>query len=613
FNLGNYEKAIDSYKMSLELGSKLRNGQILWEAYLELANTYIKKGDYYSAIENLKNSINIIENIRSKLVLEEYKYSFLSTNKRLDSYYKLIDILVKIGLRENKISYLRDALLFSEKARARSFLDSIELSKISFEEGISQKLRYYEVELMNEISNLYTKLLNPELTENQKQQLYNKLEEVEQELENIRREMRKNNPAYANLQYPQFITLDEAQKKLISKKTLVLSYLMSSEASYVFALTKDHFKVIPLPPTEEIKRLVRNYLIKISDPESNDFNNGYELYLTLIDPALRHFSGIKRIIIIPDDILHYLPFESISILKNGRNKWLIENFTISYAPSLTSIKEIIERRNDNGKRAKKYLLAIGNPLLEVNGNNSSKNSQVVLKSFYEPGVDVTLDSLRFSTQEVERISSYFPLEKKKVLVAEEAAEERVKEIDLTQYKIIHFATHCIIDDKKPARSSIILKLDQDPQEDGLLQVREIFNLRLNADLVTLSACQTGKGALIRGEGIEGLNRAFFYAGASSLILSLWSVNDQATSQLMQRFYFYLKKRFSVEIALQKAKLELIRSKILSHPFYWAAFIAYGNTQITIIRNNFYPLFFTSAIILALILSIFIKIKNGKSH
>ncbi len=161
---------------------------------------------------------------------------------------------------------------------------------------------------------------------------------------------------------------------------------------------------------------------------------------------------------------------------------------------------------------------------------------------------------------------------------DQASEENFKGQPLSDYRIIHLATHGLIDDKKPGRSAIILSLDPDPKEDGLLQMREIFNLKLNADLVSLSACQTGLGQLIKGEGIEGLSRAFFYAGASSLLLTLWAVNDQASYQLLERFYFHLRSSESIMSALRKAKLEMISSGALSHPYYWGGFVVSGKAD-----------------------------------
>jgi CHAT domain-containing protein/tetratricopeptide (TPR) repeat protein len=607
YNLGNYEQAIEFYKKSIDLASRLRNGNSLWEAYLELANAYKKKGQVELAILNYKNSIDIIENIRSKLALEEYRAGFLGSDKRLDSYYKLIDLLIKTSHHNDRL--LKEAFNFYERAKARAFLDSIEISKIALNESVDQKLRYREMEIMTEISNLYTKLLNPELTEDLRKQILEQLDATEQELEAVRREMRASNPAYANLQYPQFITVDQAQKKFIPQDTVVIAYLLTSENSYAFALTRKSLKVFSLPPAREIRERIKSYLGLLCDPAARDFSAGYELFRLLVEPALT--AGIKRILIIPDDILHFFPFETLRRQNRGRSVWLIEDYSFSYVPSLTSLKELKERKDRNAFSRKQFLLAIGQPTFELNGNGFNSETQIVLKSFYEPGFNLILDKLQFSLQEIETIASYFPAKKRKILAFQEASEEKLKATDLSQYQIIHFATHCIIDDKKPARTSIVLRLDQDPQEDGLLQVREIFNLRLKADLVTLSACQTGSGAFIKGEGIDGLNRAFFYAGASSLLLSLWSVNDQATAQLMARFYYHLKAHRSIERALQKTKLELINSDVLSHPYYWAGFIAHGDTNKIIFRHNNYYFLLPSLAIFALIFSVMIKIRNGK--
>ncbi len=157
---------------------------------------------------------------------------------------------------------------------------------------------------------------------------------------------------------------------------------------------------------------------------------------------------------------------------------------------------------------------------------------------------------------------------------------------LNKYRVLHFASHALIDDKKPVRSAILLALDEDPAEDGLLQTREIYNLKINANLVILSACQTGLGQFIRGEGIEGLNRAFFYSGASSVLISLWSVNDQATSRLMFEFYRSLRIPKTPIQALREAKIEMIHSRTISHPFYWAGFIITGDADSKIFDSNF---------------------------
>lgn len=608
-NLGSHDRAISFHNKAIELALQLRSGQVLWEAYLELANAHRRKGDENEAIINYKNSIAIIEDIRSKLSLEEYKSTYLGTDKRLDAYYRLIDLLVKRGIREEEPSYYDEAFNYLERAKARAFLDSLEVSKVIFNETISQELRYQEIEIMNEISKLFTKLLNPELSSEQKQQISRRLEAAEQELEALRREIRKNYPAYANLRYPEFITANLARKRLIPADTLIIAYLLSSDSSYAFAMTRKNLRVYSIGSLNEIREKIKEYLGMLTDPSNSDFSLGYDLYKVLIEPALDG-SKVKRVVIIPDDILHFLPFETLKFQNHGNRKWLVEKYSLSYAPSLTSLKEIIERGMQQSQKPKKLLLAVGDPSFELNGDQDLPG-RVTLKSFYEPGIDINLERLQFSLQEVDKITGYFPKKKTETLLAKNASEENLKNSKLTDFRIIHFSTHCLIDDKKPARSSIVLRLDQDPQEDGLLQTREIFNLKFNADLVTLSACQTAYGALIRGEGIEGLSRAFFYAGASSLILSLWPINDQATSQLMDRFYYYLKTGHSVEKGLKKAKLELINSETLSHPYYWGGFIAAGHAaRVVVAASSFFWIFIIGGGAAGALL--FVWLRNGRN-
>jgi len=208
---------------------------------------------------------------------------------------------------------------------------------------------------------------------------------------------------------------------------------------------------------------------------------------------------------------------------------------------------------------------------------TGENGDDIFQDFFSSST-FNLSRLKYSSFEIQKIASLFNKTKIKYFERNKASEEQLKAMNLTDYKIIHFATHSLIDDKQPARSSIVLSLDKDPQEDGFLQMREVYNLKLNADLVVLSACQTGLGQFIKGEGIEGINRAFFYAGASTVLMSLWSVNDQASAQLMERFYYHLHAGKSITKALQAAKLEMISSKILSHPYYWAGFIVSGDAD-----------------------------------
>jgi CHAT domain-containing protein/Tfp pilus assembly protein PilF len=580
--LGNYEGSTKYYQRAIDLALGIPGGKILWEAYLEIADAYKEQGKWDAALENYRKSISVIENIRSGVNLEELRATYLGTEKRIDAYYNIIDLYIRLYHQSHDETYEAEAFNYLEKAKARSFLDSIEVSKLDLTEGIDQKLLNRETELMNDISRLHTKLLVPQLSPEQRDSISKALESCENQLDSLKGEIRKASPAYANLSYPTTITLAEAQRNLIDSGTVYFAYLLGRDSSYAFAITRDDLKIFPLPAKGEIQKLVQEHLRSITDPASKDFRFGYRLYECLVKPGLN--PEARRIIIIPDDALYFLPFETLLEKEQGR-EWLVKEYDIAYVPSLSSLRELLERRRTGARKPQKDILAIGDPDFGASEIEGPTDAGPSLGQNPVPGFNTQFYRLKYSGQEVAEIASLFKPKKREVLVRDQATEDRLKAANLSDYKIVHFATHAVIDEKKPARSSIVLTLDQDPTEDGFLQMREVFNLRLRADLVTLSACETGLGRLVRGEGIDGLSRAFFYAGASSVLLSLWAINDQASFQLLERFYVHLRSGKSIMVALRKAKLEMIDSHVLDHPYYWASFIAKGETDLVIFPNE----------------------------
>lgn len=178
---------------------------------------------------------------------------------------------------------------------------------------------------------------------------------------------------------------------------------------------------------------------------------------------------------------------------------------------------------------------------------------------------------------MEGIGGLFSPASRKIYLGSNATESSVKLEKLTEYKRLHFATHAVLDEQTPARSGIVLSLVNTGKEDGILRASEIFNLELDADLVVLSACQTGLGKLIRGEGMVGLTRAFLYAGSSRVLVSLWQVNDLATAEFMTIFYQKMKLGHPPSLAHREAKLAMIHSgaPAYQHPFFWTPFVLVG--------------------------------------
>lgn len=611
--LGDYQNSSLYYDKAINLALAENENRTLWESYLEKGNLLKKQGKLDEAKLYYLNSINIIESLRSKLTMEEDKASFLGTDKRLDAYHNLVDLLVNSNKERPGNPSLKQAFSFMERAKARAFLESIEASKLSEKAPVDIKLINQEKEIMSDMSRLYTRLLSPELPEEERNNLLKEVKSLEDKLENVKRQIRSQNPAYANLTYPEIITYEEANKEFVDSKTAIFAFIVGKDSAYAFALTKKGLKVYSIPPQKDLKLKVISHRKAISDPDNRDFNSGQELYDLLLKPGLTE--GIKTLIIVPDDILNLLPFETLLATKQP-DDWLIKHYTIYYAPSLSSLRELVHHQNRKNRRKPQYnLLAVGDPYYgELEEKYPELSTKTIFQNFYTLA-DLKFYRLRYSHEEIKRISSLIP--KTTVLEREKATEDLVKSANLSDYRIIHFATHGLIDDQKPARSAIVLTLDNDPTEDGFLQMREVFNLRLNADLVVLSSCQTGLGQFIRGEGIEGISRAFFFAGASSVLMSLWTINDQVSSQFMERFYFHLKSSESLAEALRRVKLEMIDSGVVSHPYYWAPFILSGNGSSKVFVPAYRaPLIVIASTLIGLAVTVFIfrkRVFNRKNH
>jgi CHAT domain-containing protein/Tfp pilus assembly protein PilF len=579
-NLGNYGESIKYYRDSISIAQKLNRGQTLWEAYFEMGNSYKKQKYNDLALKYYKISISIIEDIRAKINQEDYKASYLGTDKRLNVYQSLIDLLISLNKGSANSQFNYDAFYYLERAKARSLLDSLEVSNVDIDKEINFKLLNKENDILNDISHLYLNLFNEDLSISQIKTLNDNLIIKEEQYDELKREIRTTSPSYAELKFPKIILFKESQILLPNSHSAFIAYCLGTTKGYAFAVTKKGLKLFDIPSSQQLQKKVADYLRSLTDKDNLNFDINHELYDILVSPGLD--KNIKTIIICPDGILNFLPFEALKC-SDAKDDWLINRYSISYTPSLSSLRELISRKRRKASGLSKYIFLVGDPDYgdhEVDPILQSNS----LEGFYN-GTPLKLGRLEHSRLELTKISALFDKRKTLSLYRQEANEQLIKNQNLNGYKIIHFAAHTLIDDKNPGRSSIILALNQNSEEDGFLQMREIFNLKMNADLVTLSACETGLGQLIHGEGIVGLNRAFFFAGANAVLMSLWAVHDEASSQLMERFYFHLKKGRSISDALRSAKIEMINSKNLSHPFYWAGFIVTGNANKVIFPNK----------------------------
>jgi len=262
-------------------------------------------------------------------------------------------------------------------------------------------------------------------------------------------------------------------------------------------------------------------------------------------------------------------------IKTGAPRYLLEYYTVSYAPSASVLAELMGRKRLQ-PAGQVDLLALGNPMIAVEGNSDRGLQE-------QPRAGARPEPLPFAEDEVSSIGRLYQQNGKRseLLVGDQALEEVLKSGDLGRFKALHLATHGFIDDRVPALSGLLLAPSRTPDgDDGYLRLNEIFHLKMNADLVVLSACETALGKEVRGEGMVGLTRAFFYAGARSVVASLWMVNDQSTALLMEDFYGQYLKGEDASTSLRKAKLGLLRGtdSRFRHPFFWAPFVMMGPSR-----------------------------------
>jgi CHAT domain-containing protein len=494
--------------------------------------------------------------------------------------------LNKLHLKNPSKGYDKEAFYFTEKSKARVFLDELQEAQIDLKTHLSDDLKEKEKTILKEIAQSQIQLRSPGLSSEKRKKLLENLIEEENKYKGLITKIKMENPEYANLIFPQPQGYEQIKEKLLDNETALIEYLIGEKYSYAFLATPDDLFISHLPDSKSLRTLVDNYLSFLTLKETGEFKakkGGQRLFKILLGPfAARLEKNIKKIIIVPDGNLNFLPFETLIQEKNSQ--YLIQDYEISYAPSASALTNILGRKSPTKRDTD--LLIVANPRPHQPNKFISFLSDL-LKSLSaqkdEESDDITFEfpNLPYADKEAKAIARFFDSDKEMLLIREDAAESRFKKLDLSEFKILHFATHGVINNEEWWRSALIFLPDKELLEDGSLQPREIYDLKLNSDLVVLSACQTGKGKLEKGEGVMGLVKSFLNTGSKSVISSLWNINDRSTSQFMKYLYQNIIERKSKAEALRLAKIEMINSKF-SHPFHWAAFVLMGDSDSAIV-------------------------------
>jgi CHAT domain-containing protein/Tfp pilus assembly protein PilF len=573
--LGRGDRAERFFRKALELGESNLLREISWEARQGLGEVDERRGKLDSALDHYRRGIQDIEAIRGLILAPELRVGFLQD--RFAIYEKTAALLGRLHWTDPGHGYDREAFRISEGSRARSFVDSLAESHAQITKGISAEQRSHQGELRAAISRANVELMHENTAAKRAA-----LETAENALADWVLELHDNDPRYRDLQYPEPYTLERSQKELLHPGEILVEYFLAERESFAWAVTASSCTMVKLPGRAAIESHVREYRRQVSErPTSEAVSTVYRelskrLYAELLAPALGKTGSAQELLIVPDGILYYLPFET---LISPRGRFVVEDYALTYAPSASVACGLRRDALRNGPQ-RRELLAFGDPAFARPPHTSrdllNQPAGEVVRSAMEAR-GWRFAPLPMTRVEVQTITQMFPAGSRRVYLGAQASESAVKREQLSSYKRIHFATHAILDEDNPDRSGIVLALPGTDGEDGILQAREIFDLDLRADLVVLSACQTALGRIVRGEGMVGLARAFFYAGATRVAVSLWKVNDASTAEFMKSFYAHMQRGADATAALRAAKLDMLRSGVPTyrHPYYWAPFILTG--------------------------------------
>ncbi|MEH1782764.1 MAG: CHAT domain-containing tetratricopeptide repeat protein [Nostoc sp.] len=649
------QKAIQTYEEQLalydEMGFRSERAQSLYNiAKLQRQNKQLP-----AALSQIDDAIKIIENIRKEVTSTDLRTSFFAT---VQDYYRLkIDILMELHKKDPSKGYDAKAIETSDRSRARGLVELLTEARANIRKGANPKLLEEEQRLQAlidareklrfEIVNS-NKIKDP-ISQANADKLKTEIDELLGQQKELETKIRQSSPKYANLKYPQPLKLPQIQQQL-DKDTLLLQYSLGEERSFLWVVSPNSLDTYELPKKAEIEKSAINLFCLISQNTSkppsvtNKENPCTDIKTWRTDKAATELSqlilapvkdklGTKRLVIVADGALQYIPFAALADLTpqpttlqgkgekdklpsptrggaggeviSGRGIDVIPNMPASgnnfnYQPlfvnheivNLPSASTIaIQRQELNArKQAPKTLAIFADPVYNAtdtrvtDAQNKQQNKQESIdieleRSALNRSGDTSLFERLLGTRtEAETILKLVPDYNSLQAFDFDANYTLATSSSLNQYRILHFATHGFVNDENPELSGIVLSLvdKQGKNIRGYLRLEDLFNLDYPADLIVLSACETGLGKEIQGEGLVGLTRGLMYAGAERLVVSLWQVSDEGTSVFMQEFYKQmLQQGKPANQALRETQLKMWHQEKWRNPNYWAAFTFLG--------------------------------------
>jgi CHAT domain-containing protein/Tfp pilus assembly protein PilF len=617
--LGERQKALDFYTQALPLWRAVgdRDGEAT--SLSNIAYTKRDLGRFDESCSHLESALKIIESVRANVISKELRASYFATTHEIYEFY--VDLLMQMHKQEPARGYDAAALHTSERARSRSLLESLTEARADIRRGVDPELLAQERSLQQRLNAKAEEALKLSAAgaddEARLAARRRELDALTIELQQAQTQIRQASPRYGALTQPQPLTVAEIQRRALDADTLLLEYSLGVKRSFLWAVTPTTVNSYELPKRDVIEAAARRVYELMSDtsgvkgqtaqPRDVRLKESSGQYLAAADGLSRMLLGPvagqlgrKRLVIVADGMLHYIPFGALpdpNWLEGANGRWqpLFVEHEIVNLPSASTIA-VLRRELAGRKPAARTLALLADPVFSKDDErispgarraapqtaqpvplNESKN-RILIETGAVASGDWRIRRLPFTRMEAEQILALAPAGAGMKALDFEANRATAMSDQLSQYRYVHFATHGLADSERPELSTIVLSLydEQGRPQDGFLRAHEVYNLNLPAEMVTLSACETGLGKLTKGEGLVSLTRGFMYAGAARVVVSLWSVNDRATAELMTKFY----RRVLIEgerpaSALRSAQVEMWRDKRWGAPYYWAAFTLQG--------------------------------------
>ena len=575
---GQPAKALESLEEALRLERSA--GHRYREAQVEFGIARAKRdlGQLTEARKHAGTALEIVETLRTRIGSPDLRASFSALQHQ--AYELDLDLLMESHRAEPAAGWDRAALETGERARARTLVELLSEAGIDIHQGVDPALLERRTSLLRRLSAKTERALREHSKgADERSALEEERFAVLRDLDSVEAEIRERSPGFAALTRPQPLSVAGIQA-LLDPDTILLSYFLGKQRSYLWAVTPDRIESFELPGRARIEELALRVNEEMSRFDVEDRHREAEdaaaLGRLLLAPVAGRLDR-QRLVVVPDGALQYIPFGALPLPggkasgEDARPVLLFERHEVVALPSASALavqRQALARRQPAAKR----LAVLADPVFD-------RQDPRVTAQGSPQGDPPVFARLPASRREAEAIAALAPRGESLVALDFDAALPRVLGDRLSGFQVVHFATHGVIDAERPALSGLALSMVDSrgrPQE-GFLHLHDIYNLQLNADLVVLSGCRTALGKEVSGEGLIGLTRGFQYAGAPRVVASLWRVEDLATAALMARFYRGLwVEKLPPAAALRRAQLWVRQQRRWRDPYFWAAFVLEGD-------------------------------------